>query len=333
MTGLFPSFREEPGPGAVARGAMSLAGTFLGRSFALRVGAERLGLPLVGGLLARPLAGGLLALQLAGGLLALAACGPVASKPVAGLVEGAFELAQREVGSGAVDAAPRGGAREIVRTDDVTQSARFEADARELVLESWTRVDGAYQRIARRLEFASPIEAVAASRPWELVVALREQDGAIVLQRWFVRAPSLGSTDDVEDAVAVHSTLLRTYELSGVRLLACDPDGRYVLALDRAGERVFQCSLNPRSTWNARFEAERLPALRSACGLFFGRHIRNGTVWAFEASGSEGVARAALVDRDGDGVIDELVDYDAEEWAASEFGDAAWAEERFVAAR
>ncbi|MBK7878387.1 MAG: hypothetical protein IPJ77_22255 [Planctomycetes bacterium] len=272
--------------------------------------------------------------------LAVAACSPAAPTPVSNLLEGAIELAQRDSTEARAPAA--GGYRELVQSGGLVQGVDFAPGERGLVYETWVKRGERMERDALELSSIAPIEAVAACAPWELYVALREEDGTVVVQRWLVRPPARSEgasaaerAREANDAAAtvVRSTLARTGDLAGVRVLACDPEGRYLLALDRAGERVLQFSTLRGAQGYASFEAERLPALRTACGLFRGRHVQHGTVWAFEASSEHGVERALFVDRDEDGAFDEVSNLDASAWAASEYAGAAWSEHRFVPAR
>jgi hypothetical protein len=298
-------------------------------------------------------------MQLAASLLLVlasaGACAPAAPSKVSSLIDQAIDLARRETAVTETAGTEQGGSRELVHTAGVTQAVAFVPGARELVLETWTRREGTpeFEHVRSRLLADGAIEAVAARAPWELYVALRADSGEVVLQRWLVR-PRKGASDDEptasaerrdgtqaagerlepEEAVtSVRATLLRTRDLGGVRILACDPDGRYLLALDRAGERVLQVPSQRGAAGYAIFEADRLPALRTACGLFFGRHVRQGAVWAFESSGENGLERAVFVDRDEDGTFDEIVDLDTAAWAQSGFQGEVWTEQRFVAAR
>jgi hypothetical protein len=180
------------------------------------------------------------------------------------------------------------------------------------------------------LEAGFAIAAVAAREAFDLVVAGVETDGAVVVERW--RVDPRGARSGAEPT-RVRTTLLRTRQIGDVRALVVDPDGRWVLVLAGDGERLLQVPLQTQGRVLALFEAEVLPALRTACGTFVGEHVGGSRVVAFESPGGDGVERAVLVDRDRDGHFDEVLGGDADAWAAAGFAGSVWTEQRFVALR
>lgn len=263
--------------------------------------------------------------------LFLAACAPALPPEVTGLVGQALELAVQHDASPESTAGTIGGPRELLSTSDLSHGVVFERGEHELVLETFALDPrtGSFEHSRARIAAGAAIEAVAARKPWELFVATRADDGELAIQRILV-SPTQSNGDEARCA---RTTLFRTREIDGARFLACDPDGRYLLVLARDGELLLQVPTERGAPGYLVLGVDRLPALRTACGLFCGRHVRNGVVWSFEACGEDGLDRAVLVDRDADGGFDEVVSLGAREWAESEYQGSSWTEQRFVAAR
>ncbi|MBI5362230.1 MAG: hypothetical protein HZA53_03560 [Planctomycetes bacterium] len=272
-------------------------------------------------------------MKLLAALLLLAACAPTVPPQVSEFVDQAIERATQQDFTPESGAGAAGGVRELFHADDVAQGVQFERGDHEFVLETLAldARTGRYERSRARIAADGAIEAVAARRAWELFVATRAEDGEVAIH--CVRVLPKLATDEDTPARCARAALLRTRELDGVRLLACDPEGRYLLALGGDGERLLQIPIQRGATGYFALGADRLPTLRTACGLFFGKHVQRGVVWAFESCGEQGLDRAVLVDRDEEGSFDEVLNLDAREWAESAYQGSTWTEQSFVAAR
>lgn len=281
-------------------------------------------------------------MKLATSVLALAsACAPDASVPE--LVERAVVAAQPQP---AVDAR-RAGYRELVHGRAMAQGVELAAGESSLELVTLERAETSddYERSEIALDAGFAIRSVASRQAWELLVAGVASNGETVIERWRIQPPHgartlQGGAARVEGLASgafipvaararttprvARTTLLRTRELGGTRLLLADPDGRFVLALAADGEVLVQVATDGESTTLARFAADGLPALRTACTAFAGEHFRDGRVFAFEAPSENGIERALLVDRDADGWFEDVRACDAECWSESGLASTSW---------
>jgi hypothetical protein len=201
----------------------------------------------------------------------------------------------------------------------------LEPGSSQLVLVLHERApDAGYAALRSTLTAGFALDAVAARRADELFVAGLTADGRTRIERWTL-APN--------GAVVLRALLLDDPELGGLRLLVCDPERRFLLALSRSGEALAQVPIDDRSAPAARFGARQLPALRGARAVFIGEHLLDGRVFAFEAPGESGLERALLVDHDGDGWFDRIEQLGPRAWIEAGYAGAAWLDEELITAQ
>lgn len=258
-------------------------------------------------------------------LTCLAACAPVNRGDVTELARQALDAARIETFDAPAAALAASGSRVLVRAEGRCHSVDFAHAGRTLVLVTYAAAPAHELRVEFDAGFA--IESVAARQLNELFVAGTTDDGYTRIERWTLRV----DRDGAADAIASRAALFDDLTLGGVRLLACDPRGRFVLALARSGDELVQVSLDGLPP--ARHSAERTPALRDANALFCGEHVSGERVFAFESARGPTRDRAVFVDRDDDGWFDDVHDVDARGWSELGYDGAVWLDETLVTAR
>lgn len=245
-------------------------------------------------------------------------------------VDQALEAARVETFDAPAAALSARGPRVLVREQERCQSVEFVRGAESLVLVTYATRQGPARSDADangpdaarvELDAGFALEAVAARRGDELFVAGRTRDGSTRIERWLVDA----------GAIAARETLFDDRTFGGVRLLACDLDGRCVLALADSGAELVQVPLDGLPP--TRHGAARSPALRDANSLFCAEHVDGELVFAFESTGDAARQRAVFVDRDADGAFDDVRDVDARGWSELGYDGAVWLRETLVTAR
>lgn len=236
------------------------------------------------------------------------------------LVEQALDVARIET----IDApaAALGASRErvLVREPGRCQGVEFARGAQALVLVTYAAGPDAAE-VRTELDAGFALDAVAARRGDELFVAGRSRDGRTRIERWTVG----------DGTVAARETLFDDISFGGVRLLACDLDGRCVIALAESGAELVQVPLDGLPP--SRYPAARAPALRDANAVFCAEHVGGERVFAFEAAGNAARQRAVFVDRDADGSFDDVFEVDARGWSELGYDGAVWLREQLVTAR
>jgi len=263
-------------------------------------------------------------------LLGLCACTPSGEVSMPRIVDTALEVAHVRPADLWDTPAADNGYRALARRDGLARGVEFQAGGERLTLLSHRWSD---DRRSIRAEWSDSFEAglalcaVAAARTDELYVAGLDAAGTLRIERWSL----------AEDAEAL-ATRIRRRELvfeapasPGVRLLAADPDSRFLLALESSGTSLWQIPLGAGAEAPLRFTAAEFPALRDAGLLMVAEHLTAGRVFSFESTATG--ERALFLDRDLDGAFDRFEHLDPAAWAKSEFNGSVWLDEALHSAR